>query len=195
MEKGTYAMFCLCFAIFCLLIAFASPYWVESFEKSDNKFVKCGLWEFCFNDYSFWKDYNGKRFLGCWYIFSDQYRPLWEWLSPPWFIGCQVMISVTLLFQVVSCVVATLAYWRCLPMYLKEIIYMGTALVALLCTVLIFITLILMGIKKEDRGWMPRPDQNYLSWSYGLACISGWFMLFAAGAFAKAASDDTKERY
>jgi len=82
MEKGTYAMFCLCFAIFCLVLAFASPYWVESFAKSDNEFVKCGLWEFCFNDYTFWKDYNGKRFLGCWYIFSDQYRPLWEWLSP-----------------------------------------------------------------------------------------------------------------
>ena len=82
MEKGTFAMFCLCFAIFTMVIAFASPYWVESFEKADNKFVKCGLWEFCFNDYTFYKDYNGKRFLGCWYIFSASSRPLWEWLSP-----------------------------------------------------------------------------------------------------------------
>lgn len=62
--------------------SFASPYWIESFSKSENRFVKCGLWEFCFNDYTFWKDYNGKRYLGCWYIFSDQYRPIWEWLSP-----------------------------------------------------------------------------------------------------------------
>ena len=82
MEKGTFAIGCLLFAIFAMVIAFATPYWVESFSKSDNKFVKCGLWEFCFNDYTFWKDYNGKRYLGCWYIFSSQYRALWEWLSP-----------------------------------------------------------------------------------------------------------------
>lgn len=65
-----------------MVIAFASPYWVESFAKADNKFVKAGLWEFCFNDYTFYKDYNAKRYLGCWYIFSDNARPLWEWMSP-----------------------------------------------------------------------------------------------------------------
>ena len=60
--------------------------------------------------------------------------------------------------------------------------------------VLILITLVLLGVKKEDRGWMPRPDQNYLSWSYGLAAIGGWFSLFAAVIFVRAAREDTKER-
>ena len=65
------------------VLAFASPYWVESFgEFTGNRFVKAGLWEFCFNDYTFYKDDQGKRYLGCFYIFSDTIRPLWEWLSP-----------------------------------------------------------------------------------------------------------------
>ena len=59
--------------------------------------------------------------------------------------------------------------------------------------VMILTTLIVFGVKKEDRGWMPRPDQNYLSWGYGLACISGFFSLFAAGLFFKASRDDVKD--
>ncbi|KAL4217655.1 hypothetical protein ACF0H5_022397 [Mactra antiquata] len=195
MENGTFAMFCLCFAIFTMVIAFASPYWVESFAKADNKFVKLGLWEFCFNDYTFYKDYNGKRYLGCWYIFSTEARPLWEWLSPPWFIACQVLVSVSLLFQVITCLVATLAYWRCLPSNLKELIYLASACVCALCVLLILICLILFGVRKEDRGWMPRPDQNYLSWSYGLCCISGWSCLFGAILFLKAARSDIVKDY
>lgn len=70
-------------AVGCMILAFASPYWVESFgEFVGNRFVKAGLWEFCFNDYTFYKDHNGKRYMGCFYIFSDVIRPLWEWLSP-----------------------------------------------------------------------------------------------------------------
>ncbi|KAH3748516.1 uncharacterized protein LOC127848277 [Dreissena polymorpha] len=195
MEQGTVAMFCLCFAIFCMVIAFASPYWVESFDKAHNPFVKCGLWEFCFNDYTFWKDYNGKRFLGCWYVFSEQYRSLWEWISPPWFIVCQVLISVSLLFMSVTCLIATLAYWRCLSMNLKSMVYKGAAIICSVCTICTLVALIVMGAKKEDRGWMPRPDQNYLSWSYGLACISAFFNLFGAVVFLKASSADTKPSY
>lgn len=69
-------------AVGCMVLAFASPYWVESFDKFQGRFTKIGLWEVCFNDYTFYKDYKGKRYLGCWYIFSPEVRPIWEWLSP-----------------------------------------------------------------------------------------------------------------
>jgi len=81
-KKSVIALIFAIAAVTFMVGAFASPYWVESFSKSENRFVKAGLWEFCFNDYTFWKDYNGKRYLGCWYIFSSQFRPIWEWLSP-----------------------------------------------------------------------------------------------------------------
>jgi uncharacterized membrane protein len=42
---------------------------------------------------------------------------------------------------------------------------------------------------------MPRPDQNFLSWSFGLAVLSGFFSIFA-GLFLLAAARDaiTKKR-
>ena len=85
MSAGSTALVgCICVAVslFFMVIAFASPYWVESFEEFKGPFVKLGLWEFCFNDYTFYKDYNGKRWVGCFYIFADESRPIWEWVSP-----------------------------------------------------------------------------------------------------------------
>ena len=41
--------------------------------------------------------------------------------------------------------------------------------------------LILFGIEVyTDTLWMPNPDLNYLSWSYGLAVVSGFFSVFAS---------------
>lgn len=32
----------------------------------------------------------------------------------------------------------------------------------------------------EDRTWMPRPDIDSPSWSFGLAVVGGFFAIFAA---------------
>lgn len=173
-----------------MVVAFASPYWVESFgEFTGNRVVKVGLWEFCFNDYTFYKDHNGKRYLGCFYIFKDVIRPLWEWLSPPWFIACQVMVSLALLVQVLNAVCLTLYIFKLFPQYLNSSILLGCAAVMLFALVDIFLVLVVFGVKKEDRLWIPRPDMNYLSWSYGLCCLSGWASLFAAIALYKGSKE------
>ena len=42
-------------------------------------------------------------------------------------------------------------------------------------------TLVLFGIAVyKDRMWMPRPDLNYMSWSYGLALMSTFFSIFSS---------------
>lgn len=179
-KKSPIALIFAIAAVTFMVGAFASPYWVESFSKSENRFVKAGLWEFCFNDYTFWKDYNGKRYLGCWYIFSNQYRPIWEWLSPPWFIVCQVMVSVCLLFHVIATFILILMILNLIPQYLKEVVLMGIGFVYLFVVLFGLIEMILFGVKKEDRGWMPRPDQNYLSWGYGSFVICIIFTLISA---------------
>lgn len=172
-----------------MVVSFASPYWVESFTKADSRFVKAGLWEFCFNDYTFWKDYNGKRYKGCWYIFSDQYRVIWEWLSPPWFIVCQVIASTCILFQFITTIILILLVLNYFPEYLHEVILMGGSFVYFFIVVLILIQAIIFGIKKEDRQWVPRPDQNYLSWAYGFFIISAFFTLFSAITLVLASRD------
>ncbi|KAK7091864.1 uncharacterized protein [Littorina saxatilis] len=173
-------------AVGCNVLSFASPYWVESFDEfTGNRFVKAGLWEFCFNDYTFYKDHNGKRYLGCFYIFSDTIRPLWEWLSPPWFIVMQVMVSLSLLIHVINAIFLTLYVFKLFPKYFNSAVLLGSAAVMLFSLGIIFVVLIVFGVKKEDRQWIPRPDMNFLSWSYGLYCMSGWASLFAALALYK----------
>lgn len=182
-------------ALVFMVIGFASPYWVESFDEFKGPFVKLGLWEFCFNDYTFYKDYNGKRYLGCFYIFSDEARPIWEWVSPPWFICLQVMVSAALLFIFLSAVCLTLYIFKLFPDHVKGPVLLGNGIAHILNVVLIFISLVLIGVKKEDRRWMPRPDMNLLSWSYGMVCMSGFFCLFASICFLLAGKDKTKNRY
>ncbi|KAJ8321660.1 hypothetical protein KUTeg_000131 [Tegillarca granosa] len=172
-----------------LVSAFASPYWVESFQKADNKFVKCGLWEFCFNDYTFWKDYNGKRYKGCWYIFSQQYRNIWEWLSPPWFISVQVMVSVCLLIDVVATFILILMVIGTFPEFLHSVVFFGISFAYFFQVFLAFIAMVVFGVFKEDRQWVPRPDQNYLSWSYGFFVISAIFALFSGLVLIKSGQD------
>ncbi|KAI8764534.1 hypothetical protein BgiMline_035630 [Biomphalaria glabrata] len=166
-------------ALLFMIVAFASPYWVESFEEFKGTFVKLGLWEFCFNDYTFYKDYNGKRYLGCFYVFSPEIRPIWEWVSPPWFVSVQVMVSASLLFIFLVTVALTLNTFKLFPKHLQYALLTGTGAAMLFTVVVIFIALVVFGVYKEDRLWIPRPDMNLLSWSYGLCCVSGWLCLFA----------------
>ncbi|XP_005107973.1 uncharacterized protein LOC101854199 [Aplysia californica] len=166
-------------ALIFMVLGFASPYWVESFEEFKGQFVKLGLWEFCFNDYTFYKDYNGKRYVGCFYVFSDDMRPIWEWVSPPWFIGMQVMFSAALLFIFLSCVCLTFYIFRLFPKQIEWAVLIGNGAVMGLNVIVLLIALIVFGVKKEDRRWMPRPDMNLLSWSYGMCCMAGWFCLFS----------------
>lgn len=181
-------------AVFCMVIAFSSPNWMESFEQADSKFVKLGLWEFCFNDYTFYKDYQGKRYRGCWYIFSYEYRPIWEWLSPPWFISVQVMISVTLLCQALVVIFLLSLLVRCCPHQMESILLMISSIMMFLCGLLIAISLIVFGVMSEDRQWMPRPDQNFLSWSFGICVMSGFFSLFGAMCLLVASISASAER-
>jgi hypothetical protein len=52
---------------------------------------------------------------------------------------------------------------------------------------------ILFGVKVNDRYWLPRPDQNYLSWGFGFLIISGICTLAAGICLFKAAWDTYQE--
>lgn len=67
-----------------MVIAFASPNWVEYYNQHgrDRVFRKMGLWEACFDNWTYYKDYLGKTYNGCWWIFSFEYRYIWTWLNP-----------------------------------------------------------------------------------------------------------------
>ena len=67
-----------------LIIGFSTPHWLEVDNKhyKSNGFEKIGLWEACFNKFTYYKDYTGKTYFGCWWIYSYEYRPIWDFINP-----------------------------------------------------------------------------------------------------------------
>ena len=53
-----------------LLMSFASPYWIESYDESFSSFKNMGLWEYCFKDFSYPYYQFPRLFNGCHNIFS-----------------------------------------------------------------------------------------------------------------------------
>ena len=71
-----------CFATLCTIISFSTSKWLESYAEANSRFVNLGLWEACFNNFGYDRDNLGKVYNGCWWIFSYEYRPIWDWLNP-----------------------------------------------------------------------------------------------------------------
>ena len=71
-------------ALLFLVIGFSTPHWLELDTNyiTNSGFEKLGLWEACFNNFAYYKDYTGKIYNGCWWIFSYEYRPIWNYINP-----------------------------------------------------------------------------------------------------------------
>lgn len=71
-------------ALLFLVIGFSTPHWLEldTNYRTNSGFEKIGLWEACFNNFAYYKDYTGKIYNGCWWIFSYEYRPIWSYINP-----------------------------------------------------------------------------------------------------------------
>lgn len=54
-----------------LLMAFCSPYWIESYEESFSNFKNMGLWEYCFKEFYYPYYQFPRKFNGCHNIFSN----------------------------------------------------------------------------------------------------------------------------
>lgn len=75
---------CTIFALAALCIAFASPYWYQTWPNSFNQFQNIGLWEICMDNYMHYKDDSQEIYSGCWWVFNraKKYWKLREWLLP-----------------------------------------------------------------------------------------------------------------
>ena len=75
---------CSTFALACLCVSFASPYWMQTYPMSFNTFRNMGLWELCMHDYMHHKDDSQEIYNGCWWVFNrdEKYWKLREWVLP-----------------------------------------------------------------------------------------------------------------
>lgn len=67
-------------------IAFFSTNWLEVRGRFyGSKFKKLGLWRACFNSFSAPNDDQFKKFyVGCRWIFADEYKPIRKYLLSGW---------------------------------------------------------------------------------------------------------------
>lgn len=65
-------------------IAFFSTNWLEVEQRYyGSKFKKLGLWRMCFNSFSAPDDFQFRKFyVGCRWIFADEYKPIRKFLLP-----------------------------------------------------------------------------------------------------------------
>lgn len=178
------ALFFGIFALVCNLVGFSTPYWIEVWPRvSDTTFRRLGLWQVCIAGFRNPKNYWGKVYYGCWWLFAREYNGLRadEILTPPWFIAVQTFACFGLIFNMLcSAALVVVAITRYRLSRRSMLIGCILSACAWLCN---FLTVLIFGIYADaiPGKWMPRPDYTFLSWSYIFTLASMISSLFAVG--------------
>ncbi|CAF3390153.1 unnamed protein product [Rotaria sp. Silwood1] len=101
------ALFFSIFALICDLIGFSTPYWLQIWPRvGDTTFRKLGLWQVCIAGFRNPKNYWGKVYYGCWWLYAREYNGLREdgVLTPAWFTAVQTFACFGLIFNILGCV-------------------------------------------------------------------------------------------
>ncbi|XP_064113228.1 uncharacterized protein LOC135219932 isoform X2 [Macrobrachium nipponense] len=169
-------------AMIFFIISFTSPYWLQSYAYTYNDFSNMGLWEFCFNGFRYPKYQFDYKFMGCNYVFSEEYRIIWTWMLPAWFMSVQAFMTIALLASVTTLVTVSmiLVRWPLQIVMRYEWHLTGFCFICQAITVVaIFFAVLVFGIMCWSRDWLLNPNFNYLSWSYAFAVIAGGIHAFA----------------
>lgn len=162
------------------ILGFSTPHWLESFKQANSRFDRIGLWTACFHNFGYDRDQLGKLYDGCHWIYSYEYKPIFDWLNPRWLLAVQIMLTLGLIMNVITCMMLLMGRFEKGMSYRDFSSQFTTSLCMFLSAILTGISVTIFGIKSDiDRLWFPRPDQNYLSWSFGLMVVSGFFGIFS----------------
>ncbi|WAR16794.1 hypothetical protein MAR_031388 [Mya arenaria] len=149
------------------IISFATSHWLESFKDARTGFDNLGLWEACFNMYSYDRDSLGKTYDGCEWIFT-------------WFVAVQVMMTLSMVLTLVTSILCLLGILNFCPPQRRPMVQLINSILMFASGIMLGLSVTVFGISSDgDRDWLPRPDQNYLSWSFGVAVVAGFFAIFA----------------
>ncbi|EEB14475.1 conserved hypothetical protein [Pediculus humanus corporis] len=166
-----------------LLMSFASPYWIQSYQETFSEFKHMGLWEYCFEEFRYPYYPFDKVFNGCHYIFSHEYYVIRDWLLPAWLMVVQAFVTLGLILSFITQIIVALELIRWpLKIVLKyEYLFSSIAFVcSALTAALLFLAVAIFGGQSWRRDWLMYPTYNYLSWSYGFACLAFMFHGVAA---------------
>jgi len=178
------ALFFGIFSLVCNLVGFSTPYWLQIWPRvGDTTFRKLGLWQVCIAGFRNPKNYWGKVFYGCWWLYAREYNGLRKdgILTPPWFTAVQVFACFGLIFNMLCCaalIVVAITGYR----LSRRSMLVGCILAACawFCN---FLVVLIFGIYADEipGKWMPRADYTILSWSYEFTIGSMVSSFFTVG--------------
>jgi len=157
----------------CVILSFSTPHWLDSYgtQRLPNpKFTNLGLWQACFNGFHDKGHQYEVKFYGCKHVLLEEYDIIRLELVKPFFVATQFFFTLCFIGMLIS-IALTLMYLLCIDEYyrVKVLRWIGADLmVAAVCGT---ISLIIFGAQGDGRDFMPDWEQNYLSWSFGLAFV------------------------
>uniref|UniRef100_A0A069DR14 Putative conserved plasma membrane protein n=1 Tax=Panstrongylus megistus TaxID=65343 RepID=A0A069DR14_9HEMI len=181
-----------------LLIAFASPYWVESYDETFSEFKHMGLWEYCFERFRFPYHQFDKIFSGCHYIYSFEFHIIREWLLPGWLLTVQTFVTLAFILSFSSQLLVALIVTRYPLKFVLKYEWLLSGLVFICNAVgafFLFLAVVIFWTQSSRRDWLMYPNFNHISWSYYFCALSFFLHAFAAIILYKDAkkSWDTRE--
>ncbi|CAF2181360.1 unnamed protein product [Rotaria magnacalcarata] len=167
---------------FSCLSAFASPYWTKRYQDTPKDFQNIGLWELCLYQYRHYKDDLQIPYTGCFWFWTNEMYRFRDWIIPTWFKWVQAFATLALIFTITtvsSLVVAVFSSFRWQWRF-----QLVCCIMSLSIFVFELIAVCVYGVYGQDRLWMPRPEFNFLSYSYWLECVALSSALCACLCFA-----------
>jgi len=163
-----------------LLMAFVSPYWIQSYEETFSNFKNMGIWQYCFENFRYPYFQFDKLFNGCHSVYSEEYYVIREWLLPGWLLVIQAFVTLAFLLSYFGQAVLVMLLVRFPLKFVLENEWLLSSTISIcngIAAALIFLSVVIFGSQCRRRDWLMYPNFNHLSWSYWLAIIS---MIFHA---------------
>ncbi|KAK4467749.1 hypothetical protein MN116_008680 [Schistosoma mekongi] len=200
---------CLTFTTFgftCSFVSMVMPCWYARYPQSQNRFVRLGLWEVCFDGYMAKKPGNN-MYVGCFYLFDTKILTLWPiifrgtnlalveyFYFKDWFIACQITFTCSFATYILAeCVILTQAFGLFSFRGSRVVLCIMVTLSVNYFSTLISLITMGVGVDTEQKiestvqsPWLEYLSQSSLSWSYGLAALSllpTWITIILLGWF------------
>ena len=125
---GAFLMYCDCVAS---VIAFLSPYWIESTTINNSEFTNMGLWNVCFEQYKNLQASGNQYFDGCIWILSKDLNKLKQWLLPNWLLIVQAIQTLCFILSFVILILIGIGLFSLLRKKFYYVIFITILLVIL----------------------------------------------------------------
>ncbi|KAH9490593.1 hypothetical protein Btru_033615 [Bulinus truncatus] len=172
-------------SIIALLFASAYPYWQQAEKTRDTGIPSIGLWAICFRQDGYpapnWaNDILGNRYYGCNYVFDRDLRKITDWIYPAWFKVVVIFVTLGLITQPLCIILNILYYAQCVRPNREHFLLLASSIINAVEGFLIAIAIIIFGLKSaNDTYWLPMPESNHLSYSYGVCALVPVLCFFA----------------